>query len=202
MTYVRHVSSAPPELIVLRDGGLVLRAFEPSDLTDLQLAFADPDILQWNAGPPDEPGITEWMQSRNDWSAGDHASWAVAEPAGRLLGSVSLHHVDHDQLDGEVGYWIAPWARGRGVASRAVRLATAFAFAGLGLRRAYLYHAVENVASCAVARRSGFGLEGTLRQSHRYADGRYHDEHVHGRLSTDPVDPSGRSGQTGDVGSE
>ena len=35
------------------------------------------------------------------------------------------------------------------------------------------------------ASRHGFALEGTLRQSFRYADGRHHDEHLHARLVTD-----------------
>jgi RimJ/RimL family protein N-acetyltransferase len=44
---------------------------------------------------------------------------------------------------------------------------------------------VENAASCGVARKAGFLLEGTLRESYRYADGRFHDEHLHARLATD-----------------
>ncbi len=61
----------------------------------------------------------------------------------------------------------------------------AVAFDELGLHRVYLYHAVENPGSCGVARAAGFVQEGTLRQSYRYADGAYHDEHLHALLSTD-----------------
>jgi RimJ/RimL family protein N-acetyltransferase len=63
--------------------------------------------------------------------------------------------------------------------------ASRFAFDELGLHRVYLYHAVENPGSCGVARAAGFVQEGTLRQSYRYADGAYHDEHLHALLSTD-----------------
>jgi len=173
--------------------GIVLRAFDWSDEADLAEVFADPGILTCNPGPPE--GALAFMRERNDWSAGTHASWAVAaagaspgagpEQAGRLLGSVSLHKIDRDQGDAEVGYWVAPWARRRGVGAAAAAAAAAYGFERLGLHRAYLFHAVENTASCAVARRAGFTLEGTLRQSFRYADGRHHDEHLHARLVTD-----------------
>jgi RimJ/RimL family protein N-acetyltransferase len=104
---------------------------------------------------------------------------------GALLGSVSLHHVDVDHENAEVGYWIAPAARGRGLAARGVEMAARFAFTTLGFRRLYLYHSVENPASCRVAERAGFALEGVTRESYRYPDGRFHDEHLHGRLATD-----------------
>jgi hypothetical protein len=42
-----------------------------------------------------------------------------------------------------------------------------------------------NSGLCAVARAAGFVHEGTLRESFRYADGIYHDEHVHGLLAAD-----------------
>ena len=45
---------------------------------------------------------------------------------------------------------------------------------------------MANPGSCRVAERAGYLLEGTLRDSHRYGDGRRYDEHVHGRLTTDP----------------
>lgn len=125
------------------------------------------------------------MARRNDWSQADHASWAVADDADRLVGSVSVYKINPDQADAEIGYWVAPWARRKGHATRAVVAASRFAFAQLGLHRLYLYHAVENHASCAVARAAGFAHEGTLRESFRYADGFYHNEHLHGLLAGD-----------------
>jgi hypothetical protein len=82
------------------------------------------------------------MHSRNDWSGGAHASWAIADPDGRAVGSLSLHHLDPAQGDGEVGYWIAPWARGRGFATSAVSLAVQFGFATLRLHRPGLQYAL------------------------------------------------------------
>jgi RimJ/RimL family protein N-acetyltransferase len=164
---------------------LVLRAFAATDVPDLLAAFADEEIARWNPGPAGPAAAAEFVTSRNDWSDGQHASWAVADLSDRLIGSVSLHKIDHDQRDAELGYWIAPWARRRGNAVRATSLATHFGFTVLGLHRVHLYHAVENPASCAVAAAAGFAHEGTLRQSYRYPDGEYRDEHLHARLSTD-----------------
>lgn len=164
---------------------LVLRAFADSDVPDLVAAFADREIRRWNSGSLGQGGAEAFLAARNDWSDAGHASWAVAQHDGRLIGSVSVHKIDTDQRDAEIGYWIAPWARRRGHAVRAVSLATDFAFTTLRLHRVQLYHATENVASCRVATAAGFVHEGTLRQSYRYADGQYHDEHVHARLSSD-----------------
>lgn len=177
----------PPEPARLAGAGVVLRPFTAADLPALRAAFADPAIACWNPGPADPAEMDRWMAGRNDWTGGDHASWAVGDPAGGLLGSVSVHQLDPDQGDAEIGYWIAPAARGHGHATAAVGLAAGYGFGVLGLRRIYLYHAVANTASCRVATAAGFRLEGTLRQSHRYADGRWHDEHIHGRLRTDPA---------------
>lgn len=173
-------------LITVEAPGLLLRAYDDRDLEDLREAFADEGIARWNPGPSDDEGIAAFIASRNDWSAGDHASWAVADPAGRLVGSVSVHKIDHDQTDAEIGYWVAPWARGLGIATRAVVAAAAFAFDRIGLHRVFLYHSVDNHGSCGVARAAGFQLEGITRQSYRYADGRFHDEHLHGLLVDDP----------------
>lgn len=174
---------SPP--VVAGQGGLSLRAFAAADVRQLERVFADPEIVRWNPGPTDRPGLVTWMGQRSDWSSGAHASWAVADHEGVLAGSVSLHHLDLDQRDSEVGYWVAPWARRRGVARTAVQAATGWAFDVLGLHRVYLYHAVEKVASCRVATTAGFRQEGLLRSSYRYPDGAYHDEHLHARLESD-----------------
>lgn len=173
------------ELVRVETRRLVLREYRVDDLADLRAAFVDEQMARWSPGPPDEAGLAEYLAGRNDWSAADHASWAVADGSDRLVGSVSLHKLDLGKGDSEVGYWVAPWARGRGYAVEAVRAATGFAFTQLGLHRVFLYHAVENLGSCAVADSAGFLLEGTLRQSFRYGDGRFHDEHLHGLLASD-----------------
>lgn len=170
---------------VIRDDEVELRAFTAADLPQLTAAFADDEIRSWNPGPKPPETAAQWLARRNDWSSREHASWAISDHGGSLLGSVSLHRIDWDQGDAEIGYWVGPWARRRGAGTRAVVLATRFAFEELALHRVYLFHAMENAGSCALAQHAGFRLEGTLRQSYRYADGRYHDEHLHARLATE-----------------
>lgn len=184
-------SPVPVEPFEIALGDLVLRAFREADLADVVAVYRDEEVQHWN---PQQNGIADeteaaaaFIRGRADWSARDHLSWAVAEAAGdRIVGSVSLHHLDLLQGTGEVGYWTAPWARGRGVASRAVLAATGAAFRTVGLRRVELYHATANAASCRVAERAGYLLEGVLRQSYVYGDGIARDEHLHARLAPDP----------------
>jgi RimJ/RimL family protein N-acetyltransferase len=65
---------------------------------------------------------------------------------------------------GEIGYWVAPWARAKGVATRAVRLLARWSFGEFELRRIELVIAVENTGSNRVAEKAGFTREGVLRQ--------------------------------------
>ncbi len=174
--------ASPPQLT---SGDLVLRAFRDSDVADLLSVFDDEDVARWSPGPHSEPEVIEWMRGRNDWSDRTHASWAVSDTAGRVLGSVSMHKFDSDQRDCELGYWVAPWARRRGIAARAVRHVVDYGFTEMGLHRIYLFHAIENVASCGVAYAAGFRVEGELKLSYRYPDGTYHDEHLHAILAAE-----------------
>ena len=148
-------------------------------------AYRDEAIVQWNPSDvTDEQSARRWIQSRADWSDGTHASWVVfvqetAEPAGAL----SIHKVKTDNLSAAIGYWTATHARGQGVATEAVAVATQWALGALGLKRLELIHAVENAPSCAVAQANQFLLEGTVRLGERYGDGRWYDEHIHGRTT-------------------
>lgn len=158
-----------------------------ADAAAVVAAGADPDIARWNATPTDLAEARAWCLRRADWTAGDHASWVVkAATGGELLGSISLFEVDAANSSCQAGYWVVPAARGHGVATAALSAAARFAFGALGLERVELFHAVENPASCAVATRAGFALEGVHRASYRYGDGLLHDEHSHARLAGDP----------------
>jgi RimJ/RimL family protein N-acetyltransferase len=169
---------------------------DAATLTDVDAvadAFTDPDIALWNPGAR-RPGATPreratlWVADRMAW-APDHCSWVVRDADGALVGQVSIHSLDEDIGSGEIGYWLTPAGRGRGIGAAAVDTATRFAFATLGLARVELFHAVENEASCRLATRCGYLLEGTARQSFVYGDGLRHDEHLHARLATDDVAP-------------
>jgi RimJ/RimL family protein N-acetyltransferase len=107
-----------------------------------------------------------------------------------VLGSVTLRDVNRVPDQAVVGYWVSPAARGRRVAARALDAAARWAFTptaqgGLGLHRLSLDHALVNEASCRVATRAGFLLEGTMRDYFVELDGRRHDSHLHARLATD-----------------
>ena len=77
-------------------------------------------------------------------------------------------------------------ARGRGAATAAVTEVTTWSFTSLGIQRVELCHAVANPASCRVAVKAGYAIEGTLRSSWAHDDGHRYDEHIHGRLASDP----------------
>ncbi|MEU8262099.1 GNAT family N-acetyltransferase [Micromonospora sp. NPDC048999] len=173
------------EHVELNAAGLLLRPWREEDAPAVLAALGDPAIGRWNAQHvTDLDRALDWIRWRSDWTSGRRLSFAVTDPARRtLLGAASLNEIHGE--DASIGYWTAVEARGRGVATRAVRALGSWAFAELGLHRIELCHAVGNPASCRVAERAGYPLEGTLRESHRYGDGRRHDEHLHARLATD-----------------
>jgi len=169
---------------------LLLRPWRGTDLQQAWAALQDPATALWNgAGRGSLEETAQWLVRRNQGA--DHVSRAVVDSAsGLLVGSVSLHSIDPVQADAEVGYWVVPAVRGRRIAARAVDALVTWSFPALGLDRVALAHAVENPASGRVAERAGFRLEGRLRRSYRYGDGRKHDELLWSRLSDDP--PPGR----------
>ena len=184
------MTQPPLDVVVLRVGDYLLDAPRPGDVDDLVRALADPVIGLWNppsasaqVAPAREQAET-WIADRASWGA-DHASWVVRDRDGHLLGAVSLHHIDDVMATAEIGYWMAPDGRERGLGAAATEAATRFGFEQLRLARIELFHAVENEASCRLATRCGFRLEGTTRSSFVYGDGARHDEHLHGRLSSD-----------------
>jgi RimJ/RimL family protein N-acetyltransferase len=167
----------------LEDGGELLRPWSGTDALALQDAYADPDIQRWHVRRIDSPDeargmIVNWQHA---WAQERRLEWAVAAADGSLLGRLALK--DLVLFDGvaEIAYWTVPAARGRGVAPRAVDAASRWAF-GAGFRRLELEHSTLNPASCRVAQKAGFELEGTRRGAARHADG-HHDMHVHARLS-------------------
>jgi RimJ/RimL family protein N-acetyltransferase len=113
--------------------------------------------------------------------AGGLSLSTAVESNGAFAGSADLFFLP-GRLGPEIGYWIAPWARGRGYAAEAAGALAEWAF-GHGCPRVHLLADVDNSASHAVAGRAGFTREGTVRACLEYRDGTRRDAALFGRLA-------------------
>ena len=153
-----------PESLTLLDGELELRRLSLADRDAVVDACRDPQILRWTTLPdPFTASEVERFVDEADarWTDGSAVELVIVSD-GRLLGAI--HLAFHEEWRASVAYWLAPGARGRGVATRAVKLLVRWAFETFdGLVRVELWSVVGNDASDAVARRAGFLEEGILR---------------------------------------
>ncbi len=105
------------------------------------------------------------------WRAAEAYAFAiVAGGSDHLVGVIELRAPEDGAAD--VGYWVRDDARGRGIATRALRLVSEWAIRELGVERLWLTAAPDNVASQRVAEKVGFQREGVLRAHLRFRDGR------------------------------
>ncbi|OKI20113.1 GNAT family N-acetyltransferase [Streptomyces sp. CB03911] len=149
---------------------LLLRRWTDADADALVEAYRDPVLRAWTRlGVPDAGAAARWVEvQRVGWERGDRLSFAVLEEepgGGRVAGNVVLKRPEPAGPVGEVGYWTAAHARGRGVAPRALQVLTDWAFetfAGQGPAYLELMHQVDNTASCRVAEKAGYGFERVL----------------------------------------
>jgi RimJ/RimL family protein N-acetyltransferase len=175
--------SGSPQPVLLAAQGLLLRPWGPADAPAFLAAYADGEIRRWHTRrhPRDEADVREWFDAyRRDWEREKAAHWAVARDDGEVLGRIAL--LGFNFYDGVAGiaYWVLPVARGAGVATSALTALSVWALEEAGFHRLELGHSTRNHASCRVATKSGYLLEGTKRSAAVHDDGR-HDMHLHAR---------------------
>jgi RimJ/RimL family protein N-acetyltransferase len=161
----------------LADDVVLLRPWAEADVPGIVLAFSDPVMqrFSWRIAPYTEADARGYLAEREAARArGEALSFALAGPRfpDEVLGCAVLDEVRLDRGCAAVGYWLSPAARGRGLATRAVRLLARRAFAELGLARLELTCGPDNEASQHVAERCGFTREGLLRSHVPFKGGR------------------------------
>lgn len=150
---------APPDP-PLSDGVVHVRAWSSADAPAVTRACQDPDIARWTLVPEPytESHALAFIASASHQMAGGVAAPLAVAASGddALLGAIGLNVIDWERRAADVGYWVAPPARGRGVAVRAVDLIARWAFDTLGLEHLDLRPHRDNEASQRVALRAGF----------------------------------------------
>ncbi|WP_139306856.1 GNAT family N-acetyltransferase [Modestobacter sp. DSM 44400] len=140
--------------VELHDAVVTLRPWTLQDAPWYVECTMDPEVQRFTTDPP--------TLTAEDVAAAisalavhpERLAYLVADRAsGQRLGNLALDRADDV---GDVSYWIAAAARGRGVATRALELLAAAAFEHLDLRKLRLWAHAANTASRRVAERAGF----------------------------------------------
>ena len=145
-----------PENGIVFDG-LVLRLPTIADLDQMPPAFAGPDALTRADFAEIIPRLKRLVAS------GRLVPLVVADvQTGQILGGGTFRHLDSKGAIIEIGYWLYPHARGRGVATKTARALAEHAFE-LGVCRVVAHVKVGNSESERVLERAGFTREGISR---------------------------------------
>jgi RimJ/RimL family protein N-acetyltransferase len=174
----------------LKGERVYLRAFEPGDATLLHRWINDEEVTRTLAAyrPFTLNQELEYIE-RMATSERDVSLGIVERGEGRLIGTAALHQIDWKNRHASFGILIgSPADRGRGWGSEATRLIVRYGLRRLNLNRIWLYVYAGNDGALKAYERSGFQVEGRLRQQH-FGHGAYEDTLVMGVLADDPGAP-------------
>jgi RimJ/RimL family protein N-acetyltransferase len=174
-------------VVTLSDDVVTLRRWSRDEAGFIADACADPAIRRYSVphdrhGHPTPPlSITDAEATIDEFAANWRAFATTGTPSGVAFAIVDARSGEvagQCGVDGwspedvaQIGYWLAPSARGRGYATRAVILLTRWLFE-LGAARVFLTIVAGNETSVAVARGAGFVYEGTMRSHGVWQDRR------------------------------
>jgi RimJ/RimL family protein N-acetyltransferase len=154
----------------LKTERLLLRAHGEQDAEPTVAMFGDEVSKRWLSAPQPYP-LEEGRRWCTDTShllraMGDGIHWVIADPeTGRYLGGIGVKGTDWLRRSTEIGYSMAPAARGRGYAPEATRAVSEWILRDNAFHRVELFAAVGNTASQRVAEKAGFVREGVARNS-------------------------------------
>jgi RimJ/RimL family protein N-acetyltransferase len=171
----------------LTDGVVTLRLPDERDLPAIDLGIHDAEVVRWfGRSTRTAQEVLDWNRDRQ--SAGVSWTYAICGSDDACVGHAWVNLSQSVADTAGMGYWLLPQARGRGLATRAVRLLSDWAFADLELTRLRLLTEPENERSQRVAERCGFARQG-LRLAYGEIDGRVVDlvEFVRERQGKEPV---------------
>ena len=184
--------AAPPVAPELTDGNVRLRPHAQSDVEAMVQMCRDPEMARWTSVP--QPYTREHAEAfvhdivPRGWAHHDHRGWAIEavddDGTGRFAGNIDVR----GGPVADVGYALHPWARGRDLMHRALRLATRWCFDEAQVAVVHWRAHVGNTPSRRAAWKAGFAFYGTT-PALLHERGRLIDAWVGHLLPDDPPEP-------------
>lgn len=170
-----------PPFPVLQTPRLLLSELDKEHVEALHKIWTDPKVLEYLVLDP----FTEPEQSRDMidllrglFPASQGIRWAlIRKTSGEVLGTCGLHKWDKEHHRAEIGYELTSRAWRQGLMSEALEAALEYAFTSMECNRVEALVTVGNKASRGILEKTGFTLEGTLRQYER-ARGKFQDQWI------------------------
>ncbi len=173
------------------DTGVVIRIVREEDAEPLaRVLRANRDFLkQWEPIRGEEYFTADGQRRIIDdalllYSGGIHLPCTIVRH-GELVGRINVNNIVRGSLQsGDIGYWVAETAGGKGVATIAVEAMVALSFGTLNLHRVGASTLVHNRRSQRVLEKNGFERIGLAPQFVRI-DGRWQDHVMFQKLNPD-----------------
>ena len=165
----RHASVFMLDRTIWETERLLLRLLDRADIKSIQDAASNRAVADTTISIPYPypTGEAERYVFKKiaDFEAGNSVSWAIEiEREKAFCGVIEIRDIDREHLQGELSFWLAVEAWGKGYTSEALKPILRFGFEDLELNRLYAYHMVRNPASGKVLQKNGLLQEGVLRQ--------------------------------------
>jgi len=146
----------------------LLRHLRLSDAHDIYKNVKDKEVSKWTATIPypyPKDGAVKFIRHAQYHADKDKDLILGIEYDGRIIGVISLMHINKTHKRAELGYWLGKKFWGKGIMTESVRQILKIAFQKKKLHRIYAKVFQENLPSQKVLERCGFNLEGVHKDS-------------------------------------
>jgi [ribosomal protein S5]-alanine N-acetyltransferase len=156
----------------LRDDLVAVRDYAERDIPEILIAYQDdPELPFWlgEERPPSGAELGRLFERQSAVrAAGVGVSLTILQQTSDVCaGGVNVHHVEWEAGHAEIGIWLVPQARNRGLARGALRLVGRWLLRDCGLERVHVMTQPQNEPMIRAARGAGFTREGVLRSYER-----------------------------------
>lgn len=168
----------PTQVPTLRHGLITLRPVRESDIEAIYHACQDPLIPRFTTVPsPYTMTHAQFFVQEQEparFASKSELLFVITngyENEEKFSGLISFHSVSLGNHAAEIGYWIDVSERRRGIGRTAARLITEYGFQTMGFKRIEALVDIDNEASKALLRSTGYVLEGIMRKKVTRDDG-------------------------------